>query len=61
MHCQVGLNRSPLLVALMLIRHRGMLPEEAIALLRAKRDPQVLFNQHFEAFLHDHRGVAVGV
>ena len=49
-HCQQGLNRSPLVVALSLIK-QGMEPAAAIALLREKRDPDVLFNPLFAAWL----------
>lgn len=49
-HCQQGLNRSPLVVALALIKS-GMSPPGAIQLLRKKRGPQVLFNRVFEQWL----------
>jgi len=49
-HCQAGLNRSGLVVALALIRS-GRTPDEAIALLREKRSPAVLCNPAFERWL----------
>ena len=49
-HCQAGLNRSALIVALALIRS-GMTADAAIALLRAKRSPAVLCNGVFERWL----------
>ena len=49
-HCQVGLNRSALVVALALV-HDGMAPEAAIHLLRRKRDAYVLCNERFEAMV----------
>lgn len=49
-HCQAGLNRSNLVTALALIKS-GYSPEDAIALLRAKRSPMVLCNEAFESWL----------
>jgi protein-tyrosine phosphatase len=49
-HCQAGLNRSGVVTAWALIKS-GMGAQEAIDLLRAKRDPLVLCNPRFEAFL----------
>lgn len=49
-HCQAGLNRSGLLVALVLIQE-GMEPAEAIAHLRAVRSPAVLCNKSYENWL----------
>jgi hypothetical protein len=49
-HCQAGLNRSALVVALALIR-TGRTPHEAIKLLREKRSPAVLCNASFERWL----------
>jgi protein-tyrosine phosphatase len=51
-HCQAGLNRSGLIAGLALVR-AGMAPSEAIALLRARRSPDVLFNAVFERWLLD--------
>lgn len=56
-HCQAGLNRSSLVTALALIK-AGSTPEEAIALLREKRTPMVLCNQHFESWLLEQGGDA---
>jgi protein-tyrosine phosphatase len=49
-HCTAGVNRSALIVAAALIQE-GMDAAPAIALLRAKRGPDVLFNQNFERWL----------
>jgi len=49
-HCQAGLNRSGLIAGLALVRS-GMAPKDAIALLRQKRSPDVLFNNAFERWL----------
>lgn len=49
--CQAGLNRSGLVVASVLVDHEGWDPAEAIAHLRAVRDPMALFNPTFEAHL----------
>jgi protein-tyrosine phosphatase len=49
-HCQAGMNRSGLVTALTLIR-KGWTPSSAIALLRERRDPTVLFNRHFAKWL----------
>lgn len=50
--CQAGLNRSSLVTALVLIRE-GYSAEEAITLIRMKRNPNCLFNKEFEKFLLD--------
>jgi hypothetical protein len=49
-NCQAGLNRSSLIMALML-RKVGMTSAEAITLMREKRSHYVLCNDHFEAYL----------
>lgn len=49
-HCQAGLNRSGLILALALIEE-GMKAVDAISLLRTKRSPAVLCNRFFEAWL----------
>lgn len=49
-HCQAGLNRSGLITARALIL-MGRSADEAISLLREKRSPAVLCNQHFEDWL----------
>lgn len=49
-HCQAGWNRSGLVTALALMM-RGRTADEAIALLRARRSPDVLCNSHFEGWL----------
>ena len=48
--CQAGINRSGLVMALMLIRD-GYTAEAAIDLMRHKRGEAVLANQHFEQWL----------
>lgn len=50
-HCQAGLNRSGTVLALHLIRDRGMSAEEALAWMREKRSPAVVCNAEFEAWL----------
>src|SRR4051812_6463328 len=44
--CQAGLNRSGLIVALVLIRD-GHDPDDAIRLVRGRRSPYALVNRHF--------------
>lgn len=48
--CQAGLNRSGLVVALALML-LGRTPDEAVALIREKRSPHALCNQHFVGYL----------
>ena len=48
--CQAGLNRSGLVMALVLMRE-GMSAREAIDLIREKRSPWALFNKNFEKWL----------
>jgi len=48
--CQAGLNRSGLVMALVLIRE-GYSPEDAIALIRVKRGEDALFNARFVTWL----------
>jgi protein-tyrosine phosphatase len=48
--CQAGINRSGLVMALMLIRE-GYSADEAINLMRTKRGEAVLANKHFESWL----------
>lgn len=48
--CQAGLNRSGLVLGLVLIR-AGFDPQEAIDMIRAKRFERALFNQTFEDYL----------
>jgi protein-tyrosine phosphatase len=50
--CQAGINRSGLIMALVLIRD-GMNPEDAIELMRTKRARSVLRNQTFENWLRE--------
>ena len=44
--CQAGLNRSSLVAALAMIR-MGYQPQQAIDLIREKREPFCFFNQNF--------------
>ena len=48
--CQAGLNRSGIVMALVLIRE-GYSPEEAITVMREKRSEAVLCNKHFVDYL----------
>jgi hypothetical protein len=48
--CQAGLNRSGIVMALVLVRE-GYSPEEAITVMREKRSRAVLCNQHFVDYL----------
>jgi len=48
--CQAGLNRSGLVMALVLIRD-GYEPADAIKLMREKRSSWVLCNKNFERYL----------
>lgn len=48
--CQAGINRSGLVMALMLIRE-GYAAEDAIDLMRKMRGEAVLTNRHFETWL----------
>ena len=48
--CQAGLNRSGLVMALILIK-AGATPEAAISQIRTHRGPDALFNQNFADWL----------
>jgi protein-tyrosine phosphatase len=50
--CQAGMNRSGLIMALVLIRE-GYTAEDAINLIRAKRSKHALFNGRFEKWLKE--------
>lgn len=50
-HCSMGLNRSAATVALAMMAEKEYSSFTAIGILRAKRDPNVLFNRHFEEFV----------
>ena len=50
--CQAGVNRSGLISALVLMLH-GHSADDAIALLRYRRSPLVLFNRNFEQWLRE--------
>lgn len=58
-HCQAGLNRSPLLVALALMES-GIKAQDAIDLLRTKRCEAVLCNQAFENWLLNRDKLRIG-
>lgn len=51
--CQAGWNRSGLITALVLLLE-GYTPEAAIDLIREKRSPHALCNQHFVNWIHTH-------
>lgn len=51
-HCQAGLNRSSLVLALALMLE-GRSADEAIAYLRERRTPAVLCNRDFENWLRE--------
>lgn len=55
-HCQAGINRSNLVAAIVLIRWALITPDEAIEMLREKRDPYILSNSDFEAYVRAYRG-----
>lgn len=48
--CQAGMNRSGLIVALILMKD-GYTAEQAIGLIRKKRSPHALFNKKFVSYL----------
>lgn len=48
--CQAGMNRSGLVTALVLVM-AGLTPGQAIALIRQRRSPGALFNEHFVEWL----------
>lgn len=50
--CQAGLNRSGLVMALVLMQD-GYTAEQAITLIRKKRNEYALFNKDFENFLKE--------
>lgn len=48
--CQAGLNRSSLVAALAMVR-LGYHQDAAIELIRRKRSPRALFNEHFQRYI----------
>jgi hypothetical protein len=48
--CEAGINRSALVVAMVLLRH-GMTPEAAVSAIRTKRGPMALSNHSFEQWI----------
>jgi hypothetical protein len=50
--CQAGLNRSSLVVALVLLKE-GYTATEAIEIIRERRSQYALFNTHFVDFIHE--------
>lgn len=56
--CQAGVNRSGLVTALVLMLE-GRTADEAIALIRARRAPAALCNEHFERWLREEAAAAV--
>lgn len=57
-HCHAGLNRSGLAVAAYLHLYRGLRISQAIATMRARRNPMVLCNSLFEKRLRSWYGTA---
>ena len=57
--CQAGVNRSGLVTALVLMLD-GRTADEAIALIRARRAPAALCNEHFERWLREEAAGAIG-
>jgi len=49
--CAMGLNRSGLIVALVLCMGWGLPAQEAIQRIRARRNPNALFNPYFQMFI----------
>lgn len=49
-HCQAGLNRSALVMSLVLSRNEGMPGPDAVALIRSKRSLACLSNPEFEQY-----------
>lgn len=45
--CAAGINRSALVAGLALVRHTKMTADEIVKLMRERRHPDCLFNQHF--------------
>jgi protein-tyrosine phosphatase len=52
LRCQGGRNRSGLVMGVVLL-HAGYSADDAIALMRERRDESVLFNEHFVAALRE--------
>ena len=50
--CQAGWNRSGLVAALVLL-HDGFTADEAISLIRERRSPNALCNQHFVNYIKE--------
>ena len=48
--CQAGMNRSGLVTALVLVM-AGLTPGQAVTLIRQRRSPGALFNEHFVEWL----------
>ena len=51
LHCSAGINRSALVLAMTLIRHHNMQPQQAIYLIQSRRSKHCLFNQTFQNYL----------
>lgn len=49
--CRAGLNRSALVAAMALAKLTRMTAPEIMIHLRAKRDPDCMFNPHFQSYL----------
>jgi protein-tyrosine phosphatase len=46
-HCQEGMNRSSLVLGVLLIEHAGISPQEAIGEIRKRRSKKCLYNGAF--------------
>jgi protein-tyrosine phosphatase len=55
-HCGAGLNRSGVVTARAMM-YLGIYPDQAIAIMREARSPDVLFNQGFVRWLNRESGV----
>ena len=55
-HCQAGINRSNLVASFVLMKHLNIDAESAISMLREKRDPYILSNRDFEAYVRSYQG-----
>ena len=53
--CHMGLNRSGMITALILMQYYRMPAKDAIKLIRQKRDRDAICNPMFEQFLHNVR------
>lgn len=54
-HCQAGINRSNLVASFVLMTRLDISGAEAIAMLRELRDPYILSNSDFEAYVRNYQ------